>query len=637
MVFGFNGDTRRHCVVSQLGISRSVVAAFASAVSLLFIAPASAETMMVVSGQYIIQRKPNHEQKTQTAVQGQYLVHSASRFSELVIAKSAQVARTQASAIPHHEPLDWSKVRDDCDEIMKDSSIRSCEPNIVLSLAAVPNDQYFHYQWGLNDPSAYDADVRMQSAWDQGTGSKDILIGVIDSGVYGSHPDLAANLWSNPGEVVDGVDNDGNGYADDIHGINGVTQTGDPTDCNGHGTHVSGIIGAVGNNSIGVTGVNWIANMIVARVGPDCGNSIDLNGAIAAYDYFYGLKQMGHNIRVINASFGGSGFSQASYDAISRLNAADIVLVAAAGNSSTNVDASPFYPAGFDLPNIVSVGATGPTLAVAPYTNYGQSVDIAAPGGDVRYEGGGSVSTWTPLSPEAPALYREIQGTSMAAPVVTGAIGLLASQRPLLTGLHLIDIALQTADSINSLNGAVAGARFLNVAAMVGAANPTDTCPSDPNKLAPGACGCGVVDSYADSDSDGSFDCVDACPTNGAKTSAGVCGCGASDADANGNGFADCLDPAVQGVKPPAPRVRALRGAVAVSMAPKDGVKYLAKVVTRLGKRKSKTTHYAVSSANGRITKLQRGAIVTVSYAYYVDGTTRVVSEFSKAKTVRVG
>jgi len=592
---------------------------------------------MVVSGQYIIQRKPSHEHSTQAAVQAQYSQLSASRFSEVVIPKSAQGASTQASSATQHEPLNWSKVRDDCEEIMKDSSIRSCEPNQVLSLSALPNDQYFVYQWGFDDPSFNDADVRMDQAWNQGVGSKDILIGVIDSGVYGSHPDLAGNLWSNPGEAADGVDNDGNGYIDDIYGINAVTQTGDPTDCNGHGTHVSGIIGAVGNNGIGVAGVNWVANMVVARVGPNCGNSIDLSAAIAAYDYFYTLKQRGHNIRVINASFGGPGFSQASYDAISRLNAADIILVAAAGNNSTNVDTSPFYPAAFNLPNIVSVAATGPFLNFAPYSNYGQSVDIAAPGGDVRYTGGGSVSTWTPLSPESPAMYREIQGTSMAAPVVTGAIALLASQRPLLTGAHLIDITLQTADSINALSGAVAGARFLNVGAMVSAGNPTDNCPSDPNKLAPGACGCGVVDSYADADGDGTFDCVDECPSDGAKTSSGVCGCGRSDADRNGNGFADCLDPSVQGVTPPAPRVRALRGGVAVSMTPREGVKYLAKVVTRVGAQRPKTVYYAVSNPTGRISKLRRGASVTVSYAYFVDGATRVVSEFSKARTVRVG
>ena len=629
----------------------------------------AAELEMVVPGQYIIQRKPGKSGDRSLANQGSYSTLKAGSFIDVVVPGSF---RSQSSTASKSEPLNWSKVAEDCAEIMKDPTIETCEPNVLVKIQAVPNDTLFTSQWGLRDTSANDADIRAATAWDRGTGSKSTLIGVIDTGVYYEHPDLSPNLWSNPGEPADGIDNDGNGYVDDFFGVNTVAQTNNPNDCGGHGTHVSGIIAASGNNGIGVSGVNWTASLIVVSASSDCqSGSFSFDAIISGYEYFYNLKRLGHNIRVVNASLGGYVYSAAMYNAIARLNSVDILFVAAAGNDRINNDVKPVYPANYDLPNIISVGAVGPTLEKASYSNYGLSVDIAAPGGDVVRFGsaGGILSTYS--RPAAGGLfYESIDGTSMAAPMVTGAIGLIASQRPYLNGAHLKSILFATADSFSSLSGYVSGGRYLNLGAMSLAADPTDNCPSDPNKLEPGICGCGTEDLYKDVDDDGAYDCQDACPNDSLKTSvgacgcgvadsdtdgdgtadcndqcpadpakvtAGTCGCGVSDSDGNANGIVDCQDPVLDGIVPPTPKVKAGKKSITVSMTALAGVKYFIRVAeTPKGKKKAKIKTYIGAASSGVINKLSSGSTVSVSYAYMLEGTPVRYSYYSRAKSAKI-
>jgi len=379
---------------------------------------------------------------------------------------------------------------------------------------------------------------------------------------------------------------------------------------------------------------------------------------------------LGHNIRVVNASFGSTVFSQAAYDKISLLNSVDILLVAAAGNETQNNDIVPKYPANYDLPNVISVGATGPTLLKAYYSNYGQSVDIAAPGGDLNYALGGIQSTWSPISVEGLLYKEDVQGTSMAAPMVTGAIGLLASQRPYLTGTHLKNILYQSADNISALNAYVVGGRFLNLGAMSLAADPVDNCPANSNKLEPGICGCGIADSYIDSDKDTTYDCVDQCPVDAAKTAPGACGCGVTDVDSdndttydcvdqcpvdaaktapgacgcgvpdvdgNANGVLDCRDPAVSNVVPRSPVLKAGKKSVTITMTPMAGVMYYVKVTVQpKGRGKAKTNLYISTTRVGLLTRLATGSTVSVSYAYMVEGTPRTYSNYSGVKKAKI-
>jgi subtilisin family serine protease len=629
---GYGARGRFGCPI-MLFLARALLAIVF--VSSLAPALCNGEQVEVVPKQYIVQRRAPSVISAQQAKELPYTVHDSAETFDVVVPKSAGVQLLGTA--PRKESVDWIKVAADCKEIQRDPSVISCEPNVLMNPFAVPNDEWILLQWGLFDVSDNDADIRAWIAWDKGTGSKSTLIGVIDSGIYWAHPDLTGNLWANPGEVNDGVDNDGNGYVDDFFGVNTNFGTNDPNDCTGHGTHVSGIIGASGNNAIGVSGVNWTTSLIVASTEDgDCDGATPLSSSLKGFDYFYRLKRLGHNIRVVNASFGSSVFSPAAYDAISRLNSVDILLVAAAGNENKNTDITPSYPANYDLPNVISVGATGPTIRSPVYSNFGQSVDIAAPGGDLNYTRGGIVSTWSPRTPQG-LFYNDIQGTSMAAPMVTGAIGLLASQRPYLTGSHLKNILYQSADTISALAPYVAGGRFLNLGAMSLAPDPADNCPADPNKLEPGICGCGTPDSYRDNDNDATYDCVDQCPIDGAKTVPGVCGCGVGDVDGNANGVFDCRDPAVSNVVPPSPVVKAGKKSVTITMTPMAGVKYYVKVTVQpKGKGKGKTNYYIATTQVGKLTKLASGSTVSVSYAYMVDGTPRTFSSYSGVKKAKI-
>src|SRR5262249_28581701 len=212
-------------------------------------------------------------------------------------------------------------------------------------------------------------------AWDVVQGSPDVVVGVIDTGIDYTHPDLVANMWTNPGEIPgNGIDDDGNGFVDDVYGYDFANDDPDPSDDYGHGTHVAGTIGAVGNNSVGIAGVSWrVRLMAIKFIGANGSGSS--SGAVRAVNY---AVQMG--ARLTSNSWGGRGNSIALREAIAAAQAAGQLFVAAAGNSSSNNDTNPFYPASYDLDNVIAVGAIESDGDRATFSNFGQTVDVYAPG-----------------------------------------------------------------------------------------------------------------------------------------------------------------------------------------------------------------------------------------------------------------
>ncbi len=269
-----------------------------------------------------------------------------------------------------------------------DPNVEYAEPNYIRYPAVIPSDVDFTELWGLHNTGqlvngvigTVDADIDAVEAWDITTGSSGVVIAVIDSGVTRNHPELNANMWINSAEQsgVLGVDDDGNGYTDDIYGWDFVDSDEDPEDYNSHGSHVAGTIAAHGDNGTAITGVNWAAKIMALRAGSVTGY-LTTDRIVEAIHY-----AADNGAKVINASFGGPGFSQTTYNAISYANNRGVLFVAAAGNSASDNDSSPDYPSGYSLPNIVAVAATDQNDSLASFSNYGAtSVDVAAPGTNV--------------------------------------------------------------------------------------------------------------------------------------------------------------------------------------------------------------------------------------------------------------
>ncbi len=309
-------------------------------------------------------------------------------------------------------------VKEAVQQYMADPSVEYAEPNYIYKIKdTFPNDTYFSQQWALHNTGQMlnavpDADMDMPEAWDIATGSRDFIVAVIDTGVDYTHPDLALNIWINKNEVPDnGIDDDNNNYIDDIVGWDFVLDTNQPFDALYHGTHVAGIIGALGNNEMGITGVNWYVRIMPLKAG-------DENGLLyldAILDAIHYAADMGAD--VINASYGGYAFSQSQYDAISYADSKGVLFVAAAGNETNDNDLNPVYPASYDLPNIISVAASDQDDQFATFSNYGAtSVDVVAPGNH-------TLSTWPTYV--QPLGYETIEGTSMASPHVAGLAALL--------------------------------------------------------------------------------------------------------------------------------------------------------------------------------------------------------------------
>ncbi len=338
--------------------------------------------------------------------------------------------------------------------------ITSIEPDFALGSALLPNDSAYGQLWGLSNlgqsGGVVDVDIDAPEAWRVTTGSRTVVIAVIDSGVDVNHPDLAGNIWQNPGEIPgNGIDDDGNGFVDDVSGWDFVSNDNRPQDDNGHGTHVAGILGAVGNNAAGIAGVNWQVSILPLKFLDDSGSGSTAD-AIAAMNYVATLRGQGVNIVAANNSWGGGGFSSAMRSAISRLGDLDVTFVAAAGNEGTNSDATPAYPASYDLPNVISVAAIDRQGRLAGFSNYGQTaVDLAAPG----------VSIYSTTPGNSYATY---SGTSMAAPYVSGVVGLLAAAAPSATAADIRTAILETVAPMAELGGRMVTGGLLNAAAAVG-------------------------------------------------------------------------------------------------------------------------------------------------------------------------
>jgi parallel beta-helix repeat protein len=346
------------------------------------------------------------------------------------------------------------------------------QPNYIYRIALTPNDPNYHLQWALNNTGqtggTVDADIDAPQAWDIYTGGTNIIVGVVDTGIDYNHPDLKPNMWVNPGEIPNnGIDDDGDGYVDDVYGINAITNSGDPMDDNLHGTHCAGIIGAVGNNGIGVSGVNWHVRLMALKIFDWQGVGGNTADVLQCFDYAI-LK----NVNILSNSWGGYGFDQALYDGIAQVQAAGILFVAAAGNESNNNDgAFSLYPASFDLDNIISVMATDHKDQVASFSNYGlTTVDLGAPGVDIlstfpTYETNDMNTSGFSTN------YGTISGTSMATPFVSGASALIWSFVPNLDYASIRDVILNSADPRPSLSGKCVTDARLNVFSAISAVN----------------------------------------------------------------------------------------------------------------------------------------------------------------------
>jgi thermitase len=397
----------------------------------------------------------------------------------------AELARTieLSAETLHVVKVDYSKSLDSTiNSLLSDPNVVYAEPNFIytivhpiaptpvenflaslapapLELNYTPNDPQFGRLWGLrntgdNEPNGRvagvaGADIKAIQAWDLTRGSRDVTIAVIDTGIDYRHEDLRDNMWVNP---------DPN--AEDVHGYNFVNNTGNPWDGNGHGTHCAGTIGAIHNNALGVAGVMADVSLVAVKFLSDAGSGTTEN-AIRAVDYATRL-----NVDIMSNSWGGGGRSQALEDAISRANDAGILFIAASGNSGTNNDTRPHYPSNYNLPNVISVAATTAQDTLASFSTFGRNtVHIAAPGHNV-------------LSSIQNNRYAVFSGTSMAAPHVSGALGLLLAQEGRMPIEEARERLLATTDPLASLRGRTVNGGRLNAHNLL-----TDTRPvrNEPN------------------------------------------------------------------------------------------------------------------------------------------------------------
>ena len=349
--------------------------------------------------------------------------------------------------------------------LKKQPEVLYAEPNYILHADVNPNDPRFvgNELYGL-------ARINAPVAWDTTTGSSNIVIGIIDEGIDINHPDLAANIWNNPSPgAISGI-------TGDLHGYNFVNNSG-TIPGEEHATHVAGIAGAQGNNNTGIVGVNWTTRLMSLRVLGSSG--ADIADVLAAYSYAKQMRQLwgssggtqGANIRVLNNSYGGGGFSQASFDAVVELNQAGILFVCSAGNTDDgnfNNDVTPHYPSDYNVPNVISVAATNSTDAASNGSHVGpNTVHLGAPGE-------GIVSTVPP--PDADG-YAFFSGTSMAAPHVTGSAALLWAHNPNLSVHQVRSLLLYNGDAILDLSPKTITGRRLNIANSFAALAENDNTP----------------------------------------------------------------------------------------------------------------------------------------------------------------
>ncbi len=402
------------------------------------------------------------------AASAQALSRLSTRAEKLSLAPGASVERAIAA-------------------LKSNPKVRYAEPDYIVTREVTSNDPYYTNGslWGMYGDSSPDQTNIFGSgaaeAWDSGyTGSRDIAIGVIDEGIQFTHPDLVDNIWTNPGEIAgNGIDDDRNGFIDDIHGWDFFADDASIFDgdagssVDAHGTHVSGTIGGDGGNGTGVAGVNWQVTIISAKfLGPSGGAISD---AVAALDYLVDLKvNRGVNLLASSNSWGGGGFSQTMLDSINRAGNAGMLFIAAAGNSNSNNDTKPSYPSSYTCTNggtrgwdcVVAVAAIDSSGNRASFSSYGAtSVDLGAPG----------VGVWSSVPLNSYASYN---GTSMATPHVSGAAALCASINPALSVQQIRAALVSSAAATPSMTGTTVTGGRLDVGSMVARCLPS-TAPVD--------------------------------------------------------------------------------------------------------------------------------------------------------------
>lgn len=371
-------------------------------------------------------------------------------------------------------------------DLERDPGVLYAEPNAPRVAFATPDDRFFGVQWGLRNtgqlarPSASSttpgpagtpgADIDATLAWDVTTGSRDVVVGVIDSGADTAHPDLAANLWRNPGEsgtgqATNGRDDDANGFVDDVNGWDFFENDAQPLDAEGHGTHVAGTIGAQGGNSIGVTGVAQSGSLMVLRaLGADGSGTV----ADVLTAYAYAAR---NGARIVNLSLGGGTGSRTERDALTA--ASGVLFVAASGNDGADNDAVGRFPCNYELVNVVCVGASDRNDARAGFSNYGaRTVDLVAPGVEIASTFPGDRYTY-------------MSGTSMAAPHVSGVAALVLSRAPGLTVPQLRNALLSSVDVLPALQPVTVTGGRVNAARAVQAAGSAAGSQTGPSSAPP--------------------------------------------------------------------------------------------------------------------------------------------------------
>jgi subtilisin family serine protease len=408
---------------------------------------ASAQTSSARGAQRVILKPKRGDQRAQapTVVPGAKIQRIFRQLGDLQVIELPAGISAQAAA-----------------SLLKQSKLfEYTEPDQIVRLRATPNDFRFGGAelWNLNNTGQLGgtpgADIKAVTGWDIRHDASNIIVALVDSGVRLTHEDIAANLWRNPREIAgNGIDDDGNGVIDDVHGFNAWLDNGNPADDIGHGTHVAGTIGAVGNNVLGVTGVAWKVQLMATKF-TDANGEGTVSDAIACIDY---ARQMG--AQVINASWGAPDLfnSTALRDAIAAARDAGIVFVTVAGNNQGNNDAVPYYPGAFDLDNIVVVTATNRNDQLAWFANYGATtVDLGAPGDNI-------FSTWVGHDAD----YQYYSGGSMAVAHVSGAAALVRAQFPGDSPRQVIRRILEGTDPLPSLLGRTATGGRLNLFKALG-------------------------------------------------------------------------------------------------------------------------------------------------------------------------
>jgi subtilisin family serine protease len=391
------------------------------------------------------------------------LARIGGKVSEKILTKTMERFGDKEGLLVVHTPLAAFEA---VNKLKGGAEIEYAEPNYIYQHQAASTDPYYTNGslWGMYGDATSPANQygsQAGEAWAAGnTGSASVVVGIIDEGIQNTHPDLAGQIWENPYDLVNGIDDDGNGYIDDTHGWdfdkndNSIYDGGTSGGVDDHGTHVAGTIGAK-NDKSGVVGVNWNITMISCKfLGRRGGSTAN---AVKAVDYLTDLKtRHGMNIVASNNSWGGGGSSQALLDAIKRANTANILFIAAAGNGGSdqvgdNNDAIASYPSNYDSPNVIAVAAITSTGAKSSFSNYGKTtVDIGAPGSGI-------------YSTTAYNTYSSYSGTSMATPHVTGAAALYAASHPGSSATTIKNAILGSAVPTASLTGKCVTGGRLNV------------------------------------------------------------------------------------------------------------------------------------------------------------------------------